>query len=184
MSRESSEYDMQPAVQSWGLRWRKRRHFSTGPRLCTALLYTFTPACCLHACRMPACLLAVSAGHVLRGNGVQRHGADEPVPIEIASDTPMVLKRIPCSPASVTPALTCPARSSRCMLHGLPSHHTLAIPICALCISAAVMPVAYSIACDAPCESSCEKGQPGERATPKTLSNHPKRRVQTSLCLW
>jgi hypothetical protein len=47
---------------------------------------------------------------------------------------PIVLKRMPCSPASVTPAFTCAARSKRCMLQGLPSHHTLAIPICA-CMS-------------------------------------------------
>jgi hypothetical protein len=40
-----------------------------------------------------------------------------------------VLNRMPCSPASVTPAFTCAAKSSRCILQGLPSHHILAMPI-------------------------------------------------------
>jgi len=58
------------------------------------------------------------------------------VPIEIASLTPMVLKRIPTRPAASTPALTSTASRSRCMLHGLPSYHMLQIPTWAFCKSA------------------------------------------------
>src|SRR3990167_7254050 len=43
------------------------------------------------------------------------------VPMEMPSDTPMVLKRMPTSPAAVTPSFTCAARSFRCMLQVLPS---------------------------------------------------------------
>ena len=52
------------------------------------------------------------------------------VPIEIPSDTPMVLKRMPTMPACSTPSLTAAARSIRCMLHGLPSYHTDEMPTC------------------------------------------------------
>jgi len=68
------------------------------------------------------------------------------VPMEMPSDTPTVLKRIPTMSAATTPSLTFVAMSPRCMLHGLPSNHTLAIPTWARCISASVSPVAYSIA--------------------------------------
>ena len=64
------------------------------------------------------------------------------VPIEMPSLTPMVLKRMPTRPAAVTPSLTALARSSRCMLHGLPSYQTLEMPTCGLAMSASVMPVA------------------------------------------
>ena len=64
------------------------------------------------------------------------------VPIEIPSLTPTVLKRIPTKPASTTPFLTSSARVSKCILHGLPSYHTLPIPIWALAISVSFKPVA------------------------------------------
>ena len=64
--------------------------------------------------------------------------------------TPMVLNRIPTSPAASTPFLTSAARSFRCMLQVLPSYQTLAIPTWALSMSASVRPVPYSIACEAP----------------------------------
>ena len=55
------------------------------------------------------------------------------VPIEMPSLTPMVLKRMPTRPAAATPSLTFSASVSRCMLHGLPSYQTLAMPTCGLC---------------------------------------------------
>mmetsp|Transcript_33778 Transcript_33778/g.58381 ORF Transcript_33778/g.58381 Transcript_33778/m.58381 type:complete len:239 (+) Transcript_33778:1118-1834(+) len=72
------------------------------------------------------------------------------VPIEIPSETPTVLKRYPTIPASCTPVFTSPAKSKRCILHGLPSYQTLAIPTWALFISSSEIPVAYSIAWEAP----------------------------------
>ncbi len=72
------------------------------------------------------------------------------VPIEIPSETPIVLKRIPKRPAACIPFLTSAARSKRCMLQGLPSNHMLAMPTCGLFMSSSDMPVAYSIACDEP----------------------------------
>lgn len=38
------------------------------------------------------------------------------------------------------------------MLHGLPEYQTDEIPTCALFMSEGVRPVAYSIACEAPCD--------------------------------
>ena len=64
------------------------------------------------------------------------------VPMEMPSETPMVLKRMPTKPAAVTPSLTFAARSRRCMLQGFPSNQTLAMPTCGLSRSASVMPVA------------------------------------------
>jgi hypothetical protein len=69
--------------------------------------------------------------------------------------TPMVLKRIPTNPAADTPSFTFTPKSSKCILQVLPSYQTLAIPTCALSISSRVMPVPYSIACEAPCERGC-----------------------------
>src|SRR5476649_443264 len=77
------------------------------------------------------------------------------VPIEMPSLTPIVLKRMPTMPAAATPSFTFSASASRCMLQGLPSYHTLAMPTCGFCMSASDMPVAYSIACDAPCDFCC-----------------------------
>ena len=77
------------------------------------------------------------------------------VPIEIPSLTPMVLKRIPSRPAAFTPCFTFAERSSRCILQVLPSYHMLAMPTCALSISASVIPVPYNIACEAPWDFTC-----------------------------
>src|SRR5256885_2012871 len=77
------------------------------------------------------------------------------VPMEMPSLTPMVLKRMPTRPAAATPSLTFSASESRCMLHGLPSNQTLAMPTWGLSISPVFRPVAYSIAWDAPCDFLC-----------------------------
>jgi len=63
------------------------------------------------------------------------------VPMEMPSETPMVLKRMPTMPASATPSLTRAPSSFRCMLQVLPSHQTLAMPICGLSMSSGVSPV-------------------------------------------
>ena len=65
--------------------------------------------------------------------------------------TPIVLNRIPTHPDSATPSFTYSASRFRCMLHGLPSYQTLAMPTCGFCRSSCDSPVASSIACDAPC---------------------------------
>lgn len=52
------------------------------------------------------------------------------VPIDVLSETPIMLNRQPTIPASVTPSLVSSARSSRCMSHGFPSNHTLKTPTC------------------------------------------------------
>ena len=72
------------------------------------------------------------------------------VPIEMPSETPIVLNRNPTSPASTTPRFTSAARSRRCMLHGLPSNQHEATPTCALSMSASESPAAWSMACEAP----------------------------------
>src|SRR5687768_4330077 len=72
------------------------------------------------------------------------------VPIEMPSLTPIVLNRMPTNPDACTPSLTLAARVLRCMLQVFPSYQTLAMPIWALFMSASVMPVPYSMACDAP----------------------------------
>ncbi len=64
------------------------------------------------------------------------------VPIEIPSLTPMVLNRRPTNPAAATPSLTISASVSRCMLQGLPSNQTLAMPTCGFDISSSDSPVA------------------------------------------
>ena len=64
------------------------------------------------------------------------------VPILIPSLTPTVLNRMPTSPWACTDFLAANPKSSRCMLHGLPSNQTLAIPTWALCMSSGVRPVA------------------------------------------
>src|SRR6185369_16087758 len=77
------------------------------------------------------------------------------VPIEMPSLSPTVLNRMPTIPAASTPSFTLAASVLRCMLHDFPSYHTLEMPICGLFISSSVRPVAYSIACDAPCDRGC-----------------------------
>ena len=61
----------------------------------------------------------------------QDAAAAAPVPIEMASLTPMVLNRYATIPASSTPAFTSAARSIRCILQVLPSYHTDEMPTCA-----------------------------------------------------
>lgn len=61
---------------------------------------------------------------------IERPALSPLVPMEIPSDTPIVLNRYPTIPSSVTPSLASLARSSRCMLHGFPSNHTLETPTC------------------------------------------------------
>ncbi len=73
--------------------------------------------------------------------------------MEMPSETPMVLKRIPTRPASTTPRFTTAAKSLRCMLQLLPSYQTAEMPTSALSRSARLRPVACSIACEAPCEA-------------------------------
>ena len=41
------------------------------------------------------------------------------------------------------------------MLHGFPVYHIEEIPTCALFNPSSVMPVAYNIACEAPCDLGC-----------------------------
>ncbi len=72
------------------------------------------------------------------------------VPMDMPSETPMVLNRIPTRSASSTPRFTWSARSPRCMLHGLPSYQHEAMPTWAFSRSSAVRPVANSMACEAP----------------------------------
>ena len=64
------------------------------------------------------------------------------VPMEIPSLTPMVLKRMPTSPAATTPSFTFSARPRRCMLQEFPSNQTLAMPTSGFCMSRSVRPVA------------------------------------------
>ncbi len=72
------------------------------------------------------------------------------VPIDIPSDTPTVLNWYPTKPALSTPSLTLLLRSSRCILQGFPVYHTDEIPTCASFNLSSFMPVAYSIAWEAP----------------------------------
>jgi hypothetical protein len=67
----------------------------------------------------------------------------------------MVLNCIPSRPALSTPSFTLWFRSIRCMLHGLPEYQTDEMPTWALFMSVSLMPVAYSIACEAPCDLGC-----------------------------
>ncbi len=74
------------------------------------------------------------------------------VPIEMPSESPMVLNRMPTSPAASTPSLTRAARSRRCMLQVLPSYHTLAMPTSGLARSSSERPVPRSMAWEPPCD--------------------------------
>ena len=65
------------------------------------------------------------------------------VPIEMPSLTPMVLNRMPTRPAASHALLDLVGRGrSRCMLQGLPSYQTLAMPTWGLFMSSSVRPVA------------------------------------------
>src|SRR2546423_4688035 len=54
------------------------------------------------------------------------------VPIEMASETPIVLNCIGASPACETPSLTTLESFMRCMLQGFPLYQTDDIPTCGL----------------------------------------------------
>lgn len=62
------------------------------------------------------------------------------VPMEIPSETPIVLNRKPTMSSAYTPSFTRAAKSIKCLLHGLPSHQTLEIPIWGLFMSSGSMP--------------------------------------------
>src|SRR5699024_9092832 len=68
------------------------------------------------------------------------------VPIEIPSDTVIVLKIIGAPPASLAPLFALSANSLICTLHGVTSLHVLAIPTIGFLKSSSVNPTARSIA--------------------------------------
>ena len=68
------------------------------------------------------------------------------VPIEMPSDTVMVLKITALPPAAFAPAAACRASSSMCTLHGVTWLQVEQMPICGLAKSARVKPTACSIA--------------------------------------
>src|SRR5580658_6521856 len=72
-------------------------------------------------------------------------------PIEMPSDTVMVLNKTPLPPAASAPATASRARSAICMLHGVMFAHVEAIPICGLVKSASWNPTARNIARDGAC---------------------------------
>ncbi len=67
-------------------------------------------------------------------------------PIEIPSDTAMVMNSRGKPPARRTPSLARLARRSSGRLHGVTSFHDEATPICGLSQSSSVMPTARSMA--------------------------------------
>ena len=67
-------------------------------------------------------------------------------PIEMPSDTAMVMNSIGNPPASRTPTLDRLASRSSGMLHGVTSFHDDATPTCGLSQSSSVIPTARSIA--------------------------------------
>ena len=72
------------------------------------------------------------------------------VPMEMPSETPMVLKRMATQLAARTPSLTLSPRPLRCMLQGLPSYQTAPMATWGLFRSDGVRPVAMSMAWEAP----------------------------------
>ncbi len=68
------------------------------------------------------------------------------VPIEIASDTVMVLKITGLAPAPLTPSAAWRASASMCTLHGVTWLHVEQTPTCDFAKSARVKPTACSIA--------------------------------------
>src|SRR3954453_10783763 len=75
--------------------------------------------------------------------------------MEIPSDTPMVLKRMPRQPVVRTPSFTRSPSWLRCMLQGLPSYQTAPMATCGLSRSSTLSPVAMSIAWLAPWLAGC-----------------------------
>ncbi len=68
------------------------------------------------------------------------------VPIEMPSETVMVLKVTAFAPAASTPAAASRASSSMCMLQGVRLLQVEAMPTCGLLKSASLKPTACSIA--------------------------------------
>ena len=68
------------------------------------------------------------------------------VPIEMPSETVMVLKSTLLPPAASTPAQASRASSPMCMLHGVTFAQVEATPICGRAKSASRKPVARSMA--------------------------------------
>ena len=68
------------------------------------------------------------------------------VPIEMPSDTAIVLNSTGVPPASRMPALTCSASARRCTLQGVTSVHVLATPTSGFSRSASVKPAPLSMA--------------------------------------
>ncbi len=66
------------------------------------------------------------------------------VPLLMPSLTPMLLKRSPTISRFCTASFAAAATSSRCMLHGLPSYHTEAMPTCGLFIPSATLPTSVA----------------------------------------
>jgi len=72
-------------------------------------------------------------------------------PIEMPSDTVMVLNSTPLPPALLIPASVSRASSLMCMLHGVRLAQVEAMPTCGRAKSASVKPTARSIALDGVC---------------------------------
>ena len=90
------------------------------------------------------------------------------VPIEMASETVMVLKITGRAPAAAAPAAAWRARSSMCTLHGVTWLHVEQTPICGFLKSSRVKPTACSIA------------RPGARAGPSRTLEECGRRLASS----
>ena len=67
-------------------------------------------------------------------------------PIEMPSDTVMVLNSTPLPPAASAPAAAARASTSMCMLQGVTLAHVEAMPICGRLKSASLNPTARSMA--------------------------------------
>lgn len=72
------------------------------------------------------------------------------VPMEIPSDTAIVLNRIDLSPAFSTESEQILLNSSKCILHGFPDHQHEPTPTWPLEKSSVLKPVAYNCAREAP----------------------------------
>src|ERR1041384_2370213 len=72
-------------------------------------------------------------------------------PIEMPSETVMVLNNTPFPPAASAPVIASEARSLMCMLQGVRLAHVEATPICGFAKSASWKPTARNIAREAAC---------------------------------
>ena len=73
-------------------------------------------------------------------------GTQEVLPIEMASETVMVLKMTALPPAPFTPSAACLARPSMCTLHGVTWLHVEQMPTCDFAKSSRVKPTACNMA--------------------------------------